>query len=118
MKRNYWPIFFIGIFTFVFSMIVWTVKSAVSLPVIENHSFMKKYQDVDKDYNDILGLRKEIALALGIDVHELDIVKINDNEIKIKVQNMKKSTLSLKELLEEVHDEDNNLIPLGLSERY
>lgn len=70
----------------------------------------------DKNYNDILGLRKEIALALGIDVHELDIVKINDNEIKIKVQNMKKSTLSLKELLEEVHDEDNNLIPLGLSE--
>ena len=70
----------------------------------------------DKDYNDILGLRKEIALALGVDVHELDIVKINDNEIKIKVQNMKKSTLSLKELLEEVHDEDNNLISLGLSE--
>lgn len=70
----------------------------------------------DKDYNDILGLRKEIALALGVDVHELDIVKINDNEIKIRVQNMKKSTLSLKELLEEVHDEDNNLIPLGLSE--
>ena len=70
----------------------------------------------DKNYNDILGLRKEIALALGVDVHELDIVKINDNEIKIKVQNMKKSTLSLKELLEEVHDEDNNLIPLGLSE--
>lgn len=70
----------------------------------------------DKNYNDILGLRKEIALALGIDVHELDIVKINDNEIKIRVQNMKKSTLSLKELLEEVHDEDNNLIPLGLSE--
>lgn len=70
----------------------------------------------DKDYNDILGLRKEIALALGVDVHELDIVKINDNEIKIRVQNMKKSTLSLKELLEEVHDEDNNLIPIGLSE--
>ena len=70
----------------------------------------------DKDYNDILGLRKEIALALGVNVHELDIVKINDNEIKIRVQNMKKSTLSLKELLEEVHDEDNNLIPLGLSE--
>ena len=51
MKRNYWPIFFIGIFTFVFSMIVWTVKSAVSLPVIEDHSFMKKYQDVDENYN-------------------------------------------------------------------
>ena len=54
MKRNYWPIFFIGIFTFVFSMIVWTVKSAVSLPVIEDHSFMKKYQDVDENYNNMM----------------------------------------------------------------
>ena len=47
MKRNYWPIFFIGIFTFVFSMIVWTVKRAVNLNVIENNSLIKKYQDVD-----------------------------------------------------------------------
>lgn len=54
MKRNYWPLFFIGIFTFVFSMIVWTVKSAVSLPVIEDHSFMKKYQDVDENYNNMM----------------------------------------------------------------
>lgn len=54
MKRNYWPLFFIGIFAFVFSMIVWTVKSAVSLPVIEDHSFMKKYQDVDENYNNMM----------------------------------------------------------------
>ncbi len=54
MKRNYWPLFFIGIFGFVFSMIVWTVKSAVSVPVIEDKSFMKKYQDVDEHYNDMM----------------------------------------------------------------
>ena len=54
MKRNYWPLFFIGIFAFVFSMIIWTVKSAVGLPVIEDHSFMKKYQDVDENYNNMM----------------------------------------------------------------
>jgi hypothetical protein len=54
MKRNYWPLFFIGIFSFVFSMIVWTVKSAVSVPVIEDKSFMKKYQDVDDNYNNMM----------------------------------------------------------------
>lgn len=54
MKRNYWPLFFIGIFGFVFSMIVWTVKSAVSVPVIEDRSFMKKYQDVDEHYNEMM----------------------------------------------------------------
>ncbi|MDY3201600.1 MAG: hypothetical protein AB7S49_12535 [Arcobacter sp.] len=54
MKRNYWPLFFIGIFSFVFSMIIWTVRSATSLPVIEDHSFMKKYQDVDENYNNMM----------------------------------------------------------------
>jgi hypothetical protein len=54
MKRNYWPLFFIGIFGFTLAMIVWTIKSAVSVPVIEDHSFMKKYQDVDENYNNIM----------------------------------------------------------------
>ena len=54
MKRNYWPLLFIGIFGFTLAMIVWTIKSAVSVPVIEDHSFMKKYQDVDENYNNIM----------------------------------------------------------------
>lgn len=54
MKRNYWPLFFIGIFSFVFSMIIWTIMSAVSVPVIEDRSFMKKYQDVDENYNNMM----------------------------------------------------------------
>lgn len=53
-KRNYWPLFFIGIFSFVFSMIIWTIMSAMSVPVIEDKSFMKKYQDVDENYNNMM----------------------------------------------------------------
>lgn len=70
----------------------------------------------DKSYEDILELKKEIALALGVTTNEFEIEKEKENEVKIKVQNMKKSTLSLKELLEESKDKDNNNIPLGLSE--
>lgn len=69
----------------------------------------------DKSYKDILELKKEIALALGVSTNEFEIEKEKDNEIKIKVLNMKRSTLSLKELLEESKDKDNNNIPLGLS---
>ena len=58
MKRNYWPLFFIGIFGFTFSMIVWTIKSAVSVPVVEDKSFMKKYQYVDDNYNQIMDSNK------------------------------------------------------------
>ena len=70
----------------------------------------------DKSYEDMLELKKEIALALGVTTNEFEIEKEKDNEVKIKVQNMKKSTLSLKELLEEAKEKDNNNIPLGLSE--
>ena len=58
MKRNYWPLFFIGIFGFTFAMIIWTIKSAVSVPVIEDKSFMKKYQDVDDNYNTMMDSNK------------------------------------------------------------
>ncbi|PHO08818.1 hypothetical protein CPG37_12565 [Malaciobacter canalis] len=54
MKRNYWPLFFIGIFSFAFSLIVWTIYSAVQVPVHEDDTFFKKYQDVDMHYNDII----------------------------------------------------------------
>lgn len=70
----------------------------------------------EKSYEDMLELKKEIALALGVTTNEFEIEKEKENEVKIKVQNMKKSTLSLKELLEESKEKDNNNIPLGLSE--
>ncbi|PUE64974.1 hypothetical protein [Arcobacter caeni] len=85
MKRNYWPIFFIGIFTFVFSMIVWTVKSAVSLPVIEDHSFMKKYQDVDKDYNDMMTSNSVFLSKYNL---ELDV---NENKFDLTTSDIKYS---------------------------
>lgn len=70
----------------------------------------------DKNFDDILELRKEMSLALGINPSELNIEKISDNEVRIKVLNMKRSTLSLKELLEEVNEKNDNMIPLGLNE--
>lgn len=69
----------------------------------------------DRNYDDILNLKKELSLALGVNLNEFSIIKVSDNEAMIKVLNMKRSILSLKELLEEVKNKDNNLIPLGLS---
>ncbi|MAD41496.1 MAG: hypothetical protein CL623_03790 [Arcobacter sp.] len=54
MKRNYWPLLFIGIFSFTLGMIIWTVMSAIKLPVNEDKSFLKSYQDVDANYNAIM----------------------------------------------------------------
>ena len=57
-KRNYWPLLFIGIFTFTFGMIVWTVTSAINTPVHEDESFLQTYHTVDGDFNKILASNK------------------------------------------------------------
>lgn len=58
MNRNYWPLFFIGIFSFVFGMIIWTIVSATKVPVYEDKSFLRTYQDVDENFNDIVNSNK------------------------------------------------------------
>jgi len=58
-KRNYWPLFFIGIFSFALYMIVWTIIQATKAPVIADKSFLLKYQDVDENYNTIMQANEE-----------------------------------------------------------
>jgi len=50
-KYHFWLLFFFFIFGYTFSLIIWTIKSAVDTPVYEDRSFMKKYQYVDDHYN-------------------------------------------------------------------
>ncbi len=54
MKRNYWPLFFIGIFSFVFAMIVWTIMRTSEASLDADKSFLKKYQEVDEKFNEIM----------------------------------------------------------------
>lgn len=70
----------------------------------------------DKDYSDFKENKDEIAIALGIRKEELKINKISDNSAKIKVPNMKKNILSMKELLFDYKSGDKFDIPLGLDD--
>lgn len=70
----------------------------------------------DKDYNDIIEYNKEIALALGVPKEELKIDRISENEIEIKVLNMKRDILTLKELLSMYKKDDKFKVALGLDE--
>jgi len=70
----------------------------------------------DKTYNDICELKKEIGLSLGIPEGELKIKKLSDNEIEIKANNMKRETLSLKELLSEYDGDSSFKVMIGLDE--
>jgi len=58
-KYHFWLLLFFSIFGFTFSMIIWTIKSAVNTPVYEDRSFMEKYQDVDDDFNKMVLLNRK-----------------------------------------------------------
>lgn len=70
----------------------------------------------DKDYDDIVKLKKEIALSLGIRENELILDKISENEVSIKVTNMKIEPLCLKEVLSDYKKGNDFSIVLGMDE--
>jgi len=53
MKRNYWPLLFIAIFSFTLYMIVWTIYNSTQNPVYQDQSFLNSYQNVDGNFNEI-----------------------------------------------------------------
>jgi len=53
-KYHWWLLFFFTIFGFTFAMIIWTIKSAVAVPVFEDESFLQNYQDVDANFNNMM----------------------------------------------------------------
>lgn len=92
MKRNYWPLFFIGIFSFVFGMIIWTIKSATSVPLNPDKSFLKTYQEVDENYNNIITSNVNF-----VNKYEIDFF-LNDKKINLTIDDIKYSQRVLEKI--------------------
>lgn len=58
-KFNIWPIFFIGLFSFGLSMVIWTVYNAGKLTIQEDHTFLNTYRNVDDNFNKIAQSNKD-----------------------------------------------------------
>lgn len=111
-KRNYWPLYFIAIFAFTVYMIIWTIYKATQVPVVEDRSFMQKYQYVDENYNNIMtsniNFLEKYSLELDLNgkifplttedikygqrviekySNHKDILKAGENSLKISVLN-------------------------------
>lgn len=82
MKRNYWPLLFIGIFSFVFAMIVWTIYSASKVPIHKDETFMASYQEVDRDYNKIVKSNENFEKLFKFNI------KINEKEFGLLYKDM------------------------------
>ncbi|MGM0519983.1 MAG: hypothetical protein ACQERD_10110 [Campylobacterota bacterium] len=90
-NRNYWPLFFIGIFSLAFSLIIWTITSTLGASLDEDESFNKKYQDVDEYYNEIMHFN-----ALFSKKYKLLFV-LNEKEFNLGVEDIKYSQRVLKD---------------------
>lgn len=77
MKRNYWPLFFIAVFSLAFSMIVWTIYSATKVPVHEDQTFLKSYQDLKDNFNDVVTANEEFNKKYDFKI------KINEKELAL-----------------------------------
>jgi hypothetical protein len=111
-KRNYWPLYFIAIFAFTVYMIIWTIYKATQVPVVEDRSFMQKYQYVDENYNNIMtsniNFLEKYSLELDLNgkifplttedikygqrviekySNHKDVLKVGENSLKISVLN-------------------------------
>ena len=136
-KRNYWPLYFIAIFAFTVYMIIWTIYKATQVPVVEDRSFMQKYQYVDENYNNIMtsniNFLEKYSLELDLNgkifplttedikygqrviekySNHKDILKVGENSLKILVLN--KTTkeiipLSIDLLITKTMSDDSNV---------
>ena len=136
-KRNYWPLYFIAIFAFTVYMIIWTIYKAMQAPVVEDRSFMQKYQYVDENYNNIMtsniNFLEKYSLELELNgkifplttedikygqrviekySNHKDVLKVGENSLKILVLN--KTTkeiipLSIDLLITKTMSDDSNV---------
>jgi len=82
MKRNYWPLLFIGLFSFSFGMIVWTIYSAVQVPVHEDETFLTSYHDLDYNFN-------KVAISNQNFEKKFDLkLKINEKDFALTYKDM------------------------------
>lgn len=79
-KYHYWLLFFFVIFGFTFSMIIWTIKSAVNTPVYEDKSFFSTYHDVDDNFNKIMFSNSKIKEKYDVKI------TINDKTIGLETK--------------------------------
>jgi len=89
-KYHFWLLLFFAIFGGTFSMIVWTVKSAVNTPVYEDRSFLSSYHLVDDDYNKMMADNKEFLQKYSV---KFDI---NGHQVGLEVSDVFLGQRSLK----------------------
>lgn len=100
-KYHFWLLFFFAIFGFTFAMIIWTIKSASSVPVYEDESFMQSYHDVDENFNTMMIANHKFNQRYDTEI------SINDRTLGLEVNDIFHGQRSLEK------SKNRNLLSLG-----
>ena len=101
-KYHLWLAFFFLIFGGTFSMIIWTVKSAVATPVYDDKAFLSSYHDVDDNFNKMMINNYNFNKKYEVQI------KINDRRLGMEI---KDSFLGQRSL--EKQSTNQNIFSLG-----
>ena len=103
-KYHLWLAFFFLIFGGTFSMIVWTVKSAVDTPVYKDKSFLDSYHNVDDNFNKMMVQNSHFNLIYDV------TVKINEKTIAMEIKDAFLGQRSL-----EKQSSNQNMLKVGVN---
>ncbi|CAA6802841.1 MAG: Unknown protein [uncultured Sulfurovum sp.] len=78
-QNRFWFLFVMGILGFGISMVIWTVKQAVSIPVHESNNYMLKYQMADMNINEIMELDAKFKAKYSIKIEGTELLTLEDD---------------------------------------
>ena len=77
-QNRFWFLFVMSILMFGISMVVWTVKQAMSIPVHESNNFMLKYQHADMNINQIMELQAKFDALYNIELKNVQTITLSE----------------------------------------
>ncbi len=88
-KKTYWPHAIIFSMFLIVGACVWTIKVALKNPVEMDNFYFEKYQQVDRNINDILQKQKDFFKNFKL-VYDSQDLKLNQKQtISFSIQNTK-----------------------------
>lgn len=94
-QNRFWFLFVMLILGFGISMVIWTVKQAMSVPVHESNNYMLKYQMADMNINKIMELEAKFNATYKIELQNKEFLDIPTDEVSTNIKRVQIKPIKL-----------------------
>ena len=94
-QNRFWFLFVMSILAFGISMVIWTVKQAMSVPVHESNNYMLKYQMADMNINKIMKLKAQFDSKYIIKIEGTEFIELNSDAQNTNAKRAQKKPIKL-----------------------